>query len=329
MKKIVSFTAAFLMAAMAFAAGQQGAAGGGASQAPSWPTKTIQVYIPWGAGGDTDLHGRVLSELIGKELGATIVCSNMPGTGGTVAARQVLNSPKDGYTVLWSQTSFLISSALGIADFSYKDLETVATVIEDESNLFVINKKVGKFKDVRDYANYGKANPGGIKDGIEVGADSHLLSLFLGDALDIQLTRVDVGGTSTKIPILLNGDIDSTHAAYGTFKSYIDSGDFAPLVMLGTKRLSQFPDVPTLKEASGKDFSYTKLFGYWMPPGTDQAIVDKFAEAAKKAVNSDAFKEHCAKYYINPAAKTGSEAKSYLDKQYSDILKYKDAMVVK
>jgi tripartite-type tricarboxylate transporter receptor subunit TctC len=328
-KKALLLLAAFLTAAMVFATGQQGAAGGGDSQAASWPNKTIQVYIPWGAGGDTDLHGRILSELVAKELGVTIVCSNMPGTGGTVAARQVLNSPKDGYTVLWSQTSFLISSALGIADFSYKDLETVATVIEDESNLFVINKKSGKFQNVRDYMNYGKANPGAIKDGIEVGADSHLLSLFLGDALGIQLTRVDVGGTSTKIPILLNGDIDSTHAAYGTFKTYIDSGDFAPLVMLGTKRLPALPDIPTLKEASGKDFSYAKLFGYWMPPGTDKAIVDKFAAAAQRAVNSAEFKAHCDKYYITPAAKTGSEAKSYLDKQYDDILKYKDAMVIK
>ncbi|MDR0585048.1 MAG: tripartite tricarboxylate transporter substrate binding protein [Treponema sp.] len=326
MKKVVLFLGVVLLTTMAFAGGQQG---GGGSPDAAWPNKAIQVFIPWGAGGDTDLHGRTLSELVAKELGATIVCANMPGTAGTIAARQVLNSPKDGYTALWSQTSFLISSAVGIADFSYKDLETVATVIEDDSNLFLINKKIGKFKDVQDYMNYGRANSGAIKDGIEVGTDAHLASLIFGDALGVQLTRVDLGGTNARIPALLNGDIDSTQAVYGTYKAYIDSGDFVPLVMLGSKRLSQIPNIPTLKEATGKDFSYTKIFGYWMPPGTDKAIVDKFAAAVQKAVNSAEFKAHCDKYYITPSARIGADAKSFLDNQYDTILKYKDAMVVK
>ncbi|MDR2434672.1 MAG: tripartite tricarboxylate transporter substrate binding protein [Treponema sp.] len=326
MKRLVSLVALILIGTLAFAEGAKESGGGAAA----YPAKTIQVYIPWGAGGDTDLHGRTLSELIGKELGVSVVCTNMPGTGGTVAARQVLNSAKDGYTVLWSQTSFLISSALGIADFSYRDMETVATVIEDDSNLYVMSRKsAGKFKTIQEYIAYGKAHPNAVNDGIEVGTDAHLTSLIFGDSTGVPVTRIDVGGTNTKIPALINGDVDIGQGVYGTYKAYFDSGDLVPLVMLGTRKLADLPNIPTLKEATGADFNYTKIFGYWMPPGTDKAIVDKFAAAARKAVNSDAFKAHCEKYFITPSARTGSEAKAFLDKQYDTILKYKDAMVVK
>jgi tripartite-type tricarboxylate transporter receptor subunit TctC len=253
----------------------------------------------------------------------------MTGTSGAVAARQVLNSPADVYTALWSQVTFRIASAIGVSEFNYTNFETVATVIEDNSGILVVNKKVGKYKNIQDFVNYGKANPMAILDGTEIGSDAHLQSLLLEDVLGIKCTRVDVGGTATKIPALLNGDVDYTTGVYGTFKPYIDSGDFAVLAVFGPERLPGLPDVPTMKEITGKDFGFTKFFGYWLPPGTGKAIVDKFADAVKKAVASEAFKTHCAKYYITPVARTGADVKTYLDDRYAVINKYKDNLIVK
>ena len=323
MKKIV-FTVMFLCAVMAaFAGGKSDSAAGGVN---NWPSKTIQVYIPWGTGGDTDLHGRVLSELVAKELGATIVCANMPGTSGTVAARHVMDSPNDGYTILWSQTTFLIASMLGISEFDYTNFETAATVIEDSSNFLVVNKKIGKFKSIQEFADYGKAHPGEIVDGIEVGSDAHLYSLLVSDQLGIKVNRVDVGGTATKIPALISGNIDCAAGVYGTYKPYIDSGDFQVLVTFSPERINGLEDVPTMKEITGKDFGLSKMFGYWFPKGTDPAIVAKFAEAARRAVNSSEFKAHCEKYFITPIARTGNEAKTYLDDQYKIMNNYKAEM---
>lgn len=300
-----------------------------AAEGTNWPNdKTIQMIIPFGAGGDTDLHCRVLTDLVSKELGVDIVCTNVTGTSGTVAARQVKDSEPDGYTVLWHQTSFLMASLLGVSEFDFHDFETASTVIEDMSSFLCVNANNGKFTNFDEFVQYGKDHPGELLCGVSIGGDAHMYTLMMADKLGLDVTYVDLDGTNEIIPALLNNDIDFTLGIYGTYGEYVRNGDFAALAYMGETALDG-SDTPTWKEITGEDFPIGKMFGYWFPAGTPQEIVDAFNAAVEKAVNSEEFKAHCAQYFITPVYRSGADAVAYLDNQYGMMQNYKDALLVK
>lgn len=343
MKKILSLSLALLMAFSIAACGNgtkgssnsnPGSAPNSSSGSPAvqptdsaWPSdKTVQMIIPFGAGGDTDLHCRVLTDLVSKELGTDIVCTNVTGTSGTIAARQVMDSAADGYTILWHQTSFLMASLMGISEFDYTDFTTASTVIEDMSSFLCVNAKSDKFSNFGEFVQYAKDHPGELLVGISVGGDAHLYSLIMADKLGIELTYVDLDGTNEIVPALLNQDVDLTIGIYGTYKEYVDKGEFAALAYFGDEAPAG-SDIPTWKSLSGESFPIGKMFGYWFPAGTPQDIVDKFNAAVEKVSTSDEWKEHCASYYITPVTRVGSDAVTYLDSQYQLMGGYKDALL--
>ena len=294
----------------------------------SWPDgKTIQMIIPFGAGGDTDLHCRVLTEMVAKELGTDIVCTNVTGTSGTVAARQVKDTPADGYTVMWQQTSFFIASLLGVCDFDYTAFDTASTVIEDMSAFVVVKANNGKYSNFDEFVQYAKDHPGELLWGGSIGGDGHLYTLMMAKALGLEFTYVDLDGTAEIIPAMLNGSVDFTMGVYGTYGEYVKSGDFDALCYLADKSLDG-SEVPGWKEYTGESFPIGKMFGYFFPKGTDPEIIAKFNAAVEKCVNSDEFKAHCEKYFINPIFRDGDDAAEYLKDYYASMTDYRDSLVV-
>ena len=289
----------------------------------NWPTKMLQVYLPWNAGGDTDLHCRKICEIIQKDLGVPVVVTNMAGAAGTVAARHVKDSAPDGYTLLFSQSSFLVASLIGVADFNYTALEVACTVVEDNSSVLLVKSGDNRFTDMKSFIEFGKEND--LLYGTSIGGHSQIQGLTVSEALGIQITSVDVGGTSDVIPALLIGDIDFAIGIYGTYKAYIDSGDFLPLAIVGPERVSG-ADIPSIVEF-GSDYLFTKLFGFYFPKGTDWAIIDKFNAAVKTAVYSEAFAEYAKIYNITPIFRGGKDALTYHDEQFGIMVPFKSLMV--
>ena len=164
-----------------------------ASQGEEWPTQPINVIVSFGAGGDTDILCRKLCEIMSEELGVPIVCTNVEGSSGTVAARQVKDSAPDGNTVLWHQSSFLVASATGIADFDYTDFEIAGVAVEEVSDCLMVRK--GSYDGFEDFIQAAKDNPGGLNYGTSLGGYSHMQALAVADAFDVDFNIVDIGGT--------------------------------------------------------------------------------------------------------------------------------------
>lgn len=320
MKRLVPL---FLSAAMVMAVGATNV-----MAADAWPGKeTIQMIIPFSAGGDTDLHCRVLTELVAKELGTDIVCTNVTGASGSVAARQVLDSANDGNTILWHQTSFLMASLTGISEFDFHDFTTACTVIEDATNFLCVNTKNEKFSDLDSFIEYAKANPGDLLVGAGVGGDGHLYCLIMEDAMGVEFTYVDLDGSNEIIPAMLNQDVDLEIGLYSGRKEYLENGDMEMLVYFGDESLEGYEDVPLWKDEMGESFPLAKMFGYWFPADTSQEIVDTFNAAVEKAVNSEEWKAHCEAYYLDSPFRTGEDAVAYLDAQYEVMEQFRDALL--
>lgn len=321
MKKVIPL---ILTAAVAM---NVGAAESKASET-AWPNgETIQMIIPFSAGGDTDLHCRVLTELVAEELGVDIVCTNVTGSSGTIAARQVMDSANDGNTILWHQTSFLMASLTGVSEFDYHDFTTACTVIEDATNFLCVNPNNEKFSDLDSFIEYAKENPGDLLVGAGIGGDGHLYSLIMEDAMGVEFTYVDLDGSNEIIPAMLNQDVDVEIGLYSGRKEYLENGDLEMLLYFGNESLEGYEDVPLWKDVMESEFPLAKMFGYWFPAETPQEIVDTFNAAVEKAVNSDTWKEHCEAYYLDSPFRTCDDAVEYLDAQYAVMEQFREALL--
>lgn len=144
MKKLLSLALATVMALGLVSCGNSssggnsatsGSAASGSASGADWPTKSINIVVPWSAGGDTDFHARTLGQYLEKELGVSVTVVNTTGGGGSVASTEVKNSDPDGYTFLAFDTAMALNHASGITDFGGEAFDPVA----------IIGKSCGEF----------------------------------------------------------------------------------------------------------------------------------------------------------------------------------------
>ncbi len=285
----------------------------GGKDTSSYPTKPIEIVVPAGAGGDTDLNTRTMAKYLEKELGTTMIITNVNGAGGTTGTKKVLDSKPDGYTVLSYHNSTLISKILGLTDYTYSDFDVAGMGVMDKGNAFVINNK-SEFENLDDLIAFAKENPEKVTVATEVGSFTHLQLLAFEEATGTKFNIVDVGGASDKITALLGGRIDIIPTQLGLVNSYVESGDFRALGIMSDERLKAAPDVPTFKE-QGVDLVMDKFFFWGFPKGTPQEIVDTFTKALEKVVANEEYQKEMEGYMVEPVYLNPAEANELMEKE--------------
>ena len=293
-----------------------------ASAADNYPQKAIQVIVPVGAGGDTDVNARVFGKYLEKELGQSIVVVNTKGGGGTIGMKKVLDAAPDGYTVLFYHGEAMIPKLAGLVDYGLEAFQMVGVGIVDNTTVLATHK-AAKFKTMKEFASYAKAHPGEVEFGIMTGAYPHLVGIALEAAIGTKLNLVDVGGNAEKTVALKGHKIDVINTQYGLTKDYFKSGDFVCLGLLSQERNPLFPEIPTTKE-SGFPMEFNKFFFYAMPKGTPAEVVEKFSAAMKKVVANPEYKADAAKVFITPTYMNPAEATSFANNQYKFFSQYQD-----
>lgn len=245
----------------------------GVAAETDWPTTSVQVIVPAGAGGGTDLLARVMAEKLTEKLGQTFVVVNV--TGGSVnGISQVNDSDPDGNTLLFFHNAMLINNVTGLSEVSYDDFEAVSHIVTDGATGFYVRADA-PYQTYPELIDYCKEHPGEVTMGVEVGGFTYLMVKSFEMATGVQFNMVDVGSNSEKCTALLGGHIDIMPNQYSTAKGYIESGDFTALGFPTEERSAIYPDVPTAKE-QGVDWIYNGYeFGFWAPGGTDSEIVEK------------------------------------------------------
>jgi Uncharacterized protein conserved in bacteria len=226
-----------------------------ANEAPktNYPERPVQVIVPTGSGGDTDINARIISKYLEQELGQPLVVTNVTGAGGVIGSRQVKDANPDGYTVLFFHYGTLTQTLMGTADFYLlDDFDVVGIPILDNTSVIVAKK--GKYTNMQDLISDAKANPGQVKFAIEVGTVAHLIGYILQDYADVEFKLVDTGAAATKYAALLSGQSDAFFAQYLGVRDYVESGEFQLLGLIADERNPGLPDVPTLIE-QGIDLS--------------------------------------------------------------------------
>lgn len=254
------------------------------SASVDFPTKKINLIVPWAAGGITDIVARVFAPQFEKNLGQAVTVINKEGASGAIGTEFAYGEKEDGYTVLFSAETPGVFQVMGTSKLSFDDFDALKMVIQDTKVIVV--PADSKYNTLEDLVEDAKANPGKVKMSYSgPGASGHLQGLLFQDlGLDISMTPY--GGGSPGMIATISGEVDFTFGNYGTVKDYLEVGDLKALAIFGNERTEMLPDVPPMTDALPDSEKYLPLYfpnTLLVKKGTPEDVKEILIEAATKA----------------------------------------------
>lgn len=271
------------------------------SAAQEWPTRTVTIVVPLGAGSSSDIMARVVAEQLGKQLGQSFIVENRPGAGGTIGANAVAKAAPDGYTVL-AYGALATANALH-AKVPYDTLNDFIPVISfGVQPLVIVTSPAKGYKTLGDLIAAAKARPGELNfSSAGVGSASHFAAERLSASAGIKVQHVPYRGAAEAVTEIVAGRIDFSPQLPTTTLPLVREGKLVALAVSAHKRASVFPDVPTTIEAGLKaDSVYPFYSGFFLPAKTPRAVVEKLHTETAKALQAPAVKERFVSLGVEP-----------------------------
>ena len=254
-----------------------------------WPgSKTVNIIVPYGAGGDTDFNARLLATKLTEKTGANFIVTNVNGNAGATGSIEAKNAANDGTTILFHHTAFLINNIYGSTDFLFDNAFDFSCVVgRSAGNIITMNANLG-IKTLDDLIKYTKAHPNELKFTANTGATTHATALFL-QQIGCEIQLVDAGSASERIGALLGGHVDIIDNAIGTIKDYLATGE---LVAICSDSDIQNPLLMKdygigIGKDQGYDIGLPFIYFCAFPYGTDPEIVETFSALCKDIIEND------------------------------------------
>lgn len=263
----------------------------GGVQAAFPEDKPITMVVPFAAGGPTDKVARELALVMGKSLKQQVIVDNSPGAGGTIAAKKVLNAPKDGYTVLIHHIGMSTAPALykNLGFDPNTDFEHLGQVA-DVPMVMVANKDLPA-KNYTELLAYIKANGSKVAyANAGIGSASHLCGLLFMSTIQQDMTTVPYKGTAPALTDLIGGQVQLMCDQTTNLAGQLKAGSVKAYGATTMQRIPAFKDIPTLHEQGLKNFQVNVWHGVYAPKGTPKAATDKLAAAIKAGIHDAGYK---------------------------------------
>lgn len=289
-----------------------------ARAADAYPSRQIDLVIPWPTGGRTDVSIRMIAPYLEKALGQPVVIHNKVGGAGLVAMTAVRDAAPDGYTI----------STGGIAMASIQYQKKNAPMLRDytwlartySTPLVVAVPADSPFKNAKELVDYARANPGKVTHANSgTGSSTHLASAGMARKLGIQIGQVPYKGEGPAVVGLAGGEASFSLGLMPAFKTLLDAGKLRILGVADNRRSSLHPELPTLAE-QGVDFVSIAFEALHMPRNASPEVLARLRSAAQQALNDDGLRERLATIGLNLAYQDGPEFVEWL-KQYDQETK--------
>ena len=253
---------------------------GASAQAQSYPTQPIRIFVQAAPGGLPDTVGRIVARRLQERLNATIVVENRPGANGGVAAASLEQQPADGYTFLVTDGSVVSINPVLYRKIPYDPANLLPVVMLARAPLFLAAHPQVPVKNMQEFIDYVRANPGKLNYGSSgVGSTHHLSMEALKASLKLDMTHVPFKGTGESVPALLGGHVDVLFSAFPSLSGAIATHKVTLLATNGAQRSPQAPDAPPIADWI-PGFDFAPVIGLFARTGTPQAIIDKFSAEA-------------------------------------------------
>ncbi|MCK9511125.1 MAG: tripartite tricarboxylate transporter substrate binding protein [Pigmentiphaga sp.] len=280
-----------------------GLAATGAAQAQTYPDRAVSMVIPFGAGGGTDVLGRITSEPLARELGQPIVVENRGGAAGAIGTAVVAKADPDGYRLLFTAMAPITAAPnMPGANVPYDpqtDLAPIAMVAR-QPVLLVVNAKL-PVASLEELIEYSKSNPEALAIGSPgAGTDMHLIGEQLKLATGANLLHVPYKGGGAAINDLIAGHIDAMVVVTSSIVPHIQSGYVKPLLTFDAERLPILPEVPTVAELGYPEVEGDSRWAMFGPPGLPPAVIDTVSGALQRVIADDRYQARLAELGVVP-----------------------------
>jgi tripartite-type tricarboxylate transporter receptor subunit TctC len=274
------------------------------AQSPSrFPARPISLWVPWPAGGATDLTMRVLAELASQHLGQKVIIENRGGAGGTLAMPVLQQAAADGHTI--AQMPQPVFRAPWVQKVAWDPIRDTTPIIQISGVTFgIVVPAASALQSLDDLFDWARANPGRLTVSTNgVGTTPHVVMDELFARRGLAYVHVPYKGTSEQMVAVSSGQVMAGVNSNG-FAPFVDGGQLRLLVTFGEQRTKRWPQVPTLKEL-GHGIVATSPYGLAGPRGLPPPVVQILHDAFRAAMNDPLHLAELAKYdqtlaYLGP-----------------------------
>ncbi len=272
-----------------------------------YPNRPVRFVVSFAAGGSNDIIARVLCEWLSEHLGQQFIVENRPGGSGNVGAASVVNSPPDGYTVMFVGPNNAISASV-FKKLPFDFLRDTAPVggIMTLINIMVVPPSL-PVKTVAEFIAYGKANPGKLNMASPgAGTSPHMSGELFKMLAGIEMQHVPYRGAGPAYPDLMTGKVDVMFDNLPGAVEFVKTGKLRALAVTSANRSFVFPDLPTIGETI-PGFDVTLYYGVAAPKGTPPDMIAVLNKAINAALADPKMKQRIAEFGGVPLAVTPAE----------------------
>jgi tripartite-type tricarboxylate transporter receptor subunit TctC len=269
----------------------------------NWPQRPVRLLVPFAAGGNIDVMGRLTASRLSETMGQQFVVENRVGGGGIVATEHVARAAPDGHTLLWASTNVIaiVPATQKVPYDPVKDFAPVSA-LGTSPQVLLVNSKVPA-KTVAEFVAWVKAQPQKVTYGGGGGpgsASNLIMALFLKRA-ELEMTSVSYRGTAPALTDLIAGHIPVTFVPMSEAYAQATNPNIKILAVSSGTRSKRLPDVPSIAETY-PGYHAVSWTGMLAPAGTPKEIVDKIANEMVRATQDPKFLENLTSNGVEPLA---------------------------
>jgi tripartite-type tricarboxylate transporter receptor subunit TctC len=290
-----------------------------------YPERAIEIIVPFGVGGGSDVAARAVAEGLKSLLKVPLVITNMPGGAATKGMLHVAQQPADGYTVLAVTTSHLIDAVKPkTRAHIIRDFNPIMRIQWDTTAVFISGDS--KFKTIKNLVEYGKQNPRFLKfAGTSPGAWSEIQTVAFFKKVGVEVTFVPFESGAEIKAAIIGGHIHGACEELAETLSFVQAGKLRALAVIMEKRHPALPDVPCTSEL-GVDYTHGLMRAWAVKKGTPPDRIKYLHDVIKKALDTPVYKKFVDDnhLYARPGYMGPEETRRYWEdevKFFTDVLK--------
>jgi tripartite-type tricarboxylate transporter receptor subunit TctC len=290
------------------------------ARAQAYPTKSIRVINPWGAGGASDAFVRPIMQKLSEVFGQAVLIENQPGASGMIGAATVARAAPDGYTLLVANVGpTVISPALEpkMAYDSLKDFAPITQLVSAPQALIVRSDL--PIKNVADLVAYGKAHPKKLTYGsVGPGTPTHLGFEILSQMAGGEYLQVPYKGSAQVMTDLVGGQVDMAFTNIAGAIPLMHNPKLRVIAVSTLKRSSGMPDVPAVSETV-PGYDLNAWWGLMAPAGTPKAVVNRLQQEIAKIMRAKDMEQRLREMGLEVEASTPEQFDALV---HSDMVRW-------
>jgi len=286
--------------------------------AQAFPSKPIRILVPFPAGGTTDIVARLVGQRVSEQVGQPVLVENRAGAGGTIAAAEVARSAPDGYTLLIHNITFPIASvaaALGNRATYNADTDFAGVSIAVYVPFVWTANPGTPGKDLRDAMSYVKNYKPYTYGSTVPGSTMHVLGEALSRAAGVEMTHVPFKGAAPLKQELIAGRIHLGGDQLSSSLADIKAGKLKALATGASRRITELPDVPTVRELGYAVLEADGWNGFFAPAKTPREVLERLNREFAAAVKHPDVAKRMRDMAAEPVGSSGAEQEAIFKRQ--------------